>query len=104
MRQKQSEEKMNKKTTKVQEKKAAPVQKSAEDAFPFTKDNYKWMIIGILVSFLGFILMSGGGTDDPTQFAGDTLFSFRRMTLAPIMILAGFAVVLWSIIKTPKEG
>jgi FtsH-binding integral membrane protein len=96
---------MNKQAKKqqVQEKKAAPAPKSAADAFPFTRDNYKWMIIGILISFAGFILMSGGGTDDPTQFAGDTLFSFRRMTLAPIMILAGFAVVLWAIVKTPKE-
>ncbi|MFO7722686.1 MAG: DUF3098 domain-containing protein [Bacteroidales bacterium] len=96
---------MNKQAKKpqVQEKKATPAPKNAADAFPFTSDNYKWMIIGIFVAFVGFILMSGGGTNDPTEFAGDTLFSFRRMTLAPVMVLAGFAVVLWAIIKTPKE-
>jgi len=94
---------MKKNITKPAEKKQPQAPKHGTDEFAFTKDNYKWMIIGIVVAFLGFILMSGGGTDDPTQFAGDTLFSFRRMTLAPIMILAGFSVVLYAIIKKTKE-
>ncbi len=84
-------------------KKTAPSPKNTEDEFPFTRDNYKWMIIGILVSVLGFILMSGGGTDDLTQFAGNTLFSPMRMTIAPILILGGFALVLFAIVKKPKE-
>ena len=88
----------------VSEKKyVQPPVKNTVDEFAFTKDNYKWMIIGIVVAFIGFILMSGGGTDDPTQFAGDTLFSFRRWTLAPIVILIGFCLVLYSIIKRSKE-
>ncbi len=80
-----------------------PTLKNSVDEFAFTRDNYKWMIIGIVVAFLGFILMSGGGTDDPTFFAGDTLFSFMRLTLAPIIILIGFCLVLYSIIKMSKE-
>jgi hypothetical protein len=94
---------MKKNITKPSEKKQPQSSKNTADEFAFTKDNYKWMIIGVAVAFLGFILMSGGGTDDPTQFAGDSLFSFRRMTLAPIMILAGFSVVLFAIIKKTKE-
>lgn len=94
---------MKKNLLKTGEKRQPQATKNAADEFAFTRDNYKWLIIGIVVAFLGFVLMSGGGTDDPTQFAGDSLFSFRRLTLAPILILAGFSVVLYAIIKRTKE-
>lgn len=96
---------MNKAINKkpVQEKKSPAAQKNVSDVFPFTRDNYKWMIIGVLVLTLGFILMSGGGTDDPTEFAGDTLFSPMRMTIAPLLLLGGFGLVLYSIVKKTRE-
>lgn len=76
-------------------------QKLKKSYFVFEKENYKWMIIGMVVVVLGFILMSGGGTDDPTKFNGDELFSHRRITLAPFLVLLGYGIVFYSIIKKP---
>ncbi len=90
-------------TRNVQEKRTNPAGGNVRDEFPFTRENYKWLIIGIVVAFIGFVLMSGGGTNDPTQFDGDSLFSFRRLTLSPLMILVGFGVILYAIILKPKE-
>jgi hypothetical protein len=47
--------------------------------------------------------MSGGGSEDPTVFNYDALFSFRRITLAPFVVLAGFALAIYAIVKKPKE-
>ena len=68
----------------------------------FEKENYRLLIIGAVAVILGFILMSGGGSDDPNVFS-DEVFSFRRLTLAPIVILAGYATVLVAIMKKPKR-
>lgn len=87
----------------VPEKKTGATPKNPSDAFPFTRENYKWLIIGLVISFIGFILMSGGGTTDPNQFDGDSLFSPMRLTVAPILILGGFSVVLYAIMKKPKD-
>lgn len=91
------------KKTAVSEKKPASTAKPVSEGFPFTRENYKWMIIGSVITIIGFFLMSGGGTDDPTQFAGDTLFSPLRLTISPIVILGGMGVVLYSIVKKPKS-
>jgi hypothetical protein len=88
----------------VQEKRSP--KKSAKSAFedlPLSLDDYKWIALGAILVFIGYGLMSGGGTDDPTVFAGDSLFSFRRMTLAPLTILGGMAVILYGIMKKSKE-
>jgi hypothetical protein len=69
--------------------------------FAFTKQNYRLLIIGIVVITLGFLLMIGGGSDDPNVFS-DRIFSFRRMTLAPILILAGYIIEIFAIMKRPK--
>jgi hypothetical protein len=69
-----------------------------EDDFAFGKENYKWLIIGVAIIILGNILMIGGGSDDPAIFNPE-IFGFQRITLAPIVILAGFATVLIAIIK-----
>lgn len=66
--------------------------------FLFEKVNYKFLLIGIGVIVLGFILMSGGGSDDPKVFSED-IFSFRRIRLAPTVVLIGFGVVIYSIFK-----
>lgn len=70
--------------------------------FLFAKKNYQLMIVGLVVIALGFILMSGGGSDDPNVFNPD-IFSFRRIRLAPAIILIGFVIEVFAIIYTPKE-
>lgn len=66
--------------------------------FLFEKSNYKILLIGIAVITLGFILMSGGGSDDPKVFNED-IFSFRRIRLAPTIVLIGFGITIYSIFK-----
>ena len=65
--------------------------------------NYKLMIIGFAVIVLGLILMTGGGTDSPTEFNYE-MFSFRRITLSTIVVLGGFAFVGYAIMSKGKEG
>jgi len=67
------------------------------------KENYKLMIIGFAIIILGFILMTGGKSEDPNVFNEDEIFSFRRITLAPIVVLAGFIFEIWAIMKKPKQ-
>jgi Protein of unknown function (DUF3098) len=66
--------------------------------FLFEKVNYKFLLIGLGIIALGFILMAGGGSDDPKVFNED-IFSFRRIRLAPTVVLTGFGVVIYSIFK-----
>lgn len=68
----------------------------------FTRENYILLLAGVFLIALGFILMIGGGSDDPKVFNPE-IFSFRRITLAPILVLAGFAVEIYAIMKKPKE-
>ena len=63
------------------------------------KKNYIIIISGCLIVVLGFILMSGGGSEDPNLFIEEELFSFRRITLAPFMVMLGYGVVLYGIMK-----
>jgi len=70
--------------------------------FPLGKENYKLLLIGFAIIVLGFILMIGGGSDDPNVFNED-IFSFRRITLAPIIVLFGFMFEIYAIMKKPKE-
>ena len=71
--------------------------------FALTKENYKLIAIGFGVMILGYILMIGGGSDDPNIFREDALFSFQRITLAPILIVGGFLFEIYAIMKRPKE-
>ena len=71
--------------------------------FLFKKVNYKILLIGIAVIALGFILMSGGGSDDPNVFNED-VFSFRRIRLAPTTVLIGFGITIYAIMKNPKKA
>jgi hypothetical protein len=82
---------------------AKAVQVKKEQTFLFDKDNYIWMIAGIALIFIGFMLMSGGKSPDPTKFNYDEIYSFRRITLAPIVVLLGFAIEVYAIMKKPKE-
>jgi len=69
--------------------------------FLFEKVNYKILLIGLGVIALGFILMAGGGSDDPNVFDEDALFSWRRIRLAPTVVLIGFGITIYAIIKNP---
>ena len=74
-----------------------------EVSFLFDRENYILMIAGVALIFIGFMLMSGGKSADPHKFNYDEIYSFRRITLAPIVILLGFAVEVYAIMKKPKE-
>ena len=69
---------------------------------PLGRKNYLFMLIGLGIIILGFILMSGGGSDDPNVF-NEAMFNFRRITLAPILVLAGFGFEIYAIMKKPKN-
>ncbi|HET6227140.1 MAG TPA: DUF3098 domain-containing protein [Bacteroidia bacterium] len=71
--------------------------------FAFGKENYRIVIIGVVLVVIGYLLMIGGGTDNPNEFHEDEIFSFRRITLSPIVILSGFVTVLIGIMKKSKE-
>jgi len=73
-----------------------------EEHVLFTKDNYKWMLIGAVVLTLGFFLMAGGKSPDPNVFNDAEVYSFRRITLAPILIVGGFIIEIYAIIKKQK--
>jgi hypothetical protein len=70
--------------------------------FAFERENYKWMLIGLAVIVLGFILMIGGGSDDPNVF-NPAIFNFQRLTLAPLLILAGYVIEIFAIMKRPRD-
>ena len=68
----------------------------------FTKDNYTWMLIGLAVIAIGMFLMAGGRSEDPNQFNKDEVYSTTRITVAPILILAGLVIEIYAIFKKPK--
>ncbi len=72
----------------------------------FTSDNFKWMLIGLVVMAIGFFLMAGGKSADPNVFNDHEIYSFRRITLAPILIVAGLVIEIYAIMKktTKKAG
>jgi len=69
--------------------------------FPFQKKNYQLLLIGVGIVLLGYALMTGGGSEDPNVF-DPSIFSFRRITLAPIVVLAGYAFIGFAIMHKPK--
>ena len=69
--------------------------------FAFGKRNYKFMIVGIIFIALGFILMSGGGSDDPNIF-NEEIYSFRRIRIAPLIVIIGFAIEIYAILTNPE--
>jgi len=74
----------------------------AKNDFVFGKKNYKFMFIGLACIALGFILMSGGGSDDPNVFNPE-IFNFRRIRLAPAIILIGFGIQIYAILLNPNK-
>jgi hypothetical protein len=68
----------------------------------FSKDNYLWMAIGAVVITIGMFLMAGGASTDPNVFNKDEVYSTTRITIAPILILAGLVIEIYAIFKKPK--
>jgi hypothetical protein len=71
--------------------------------FALGKENYIYLTVGFVIIIIGFLLMVGGGSEDPNVFNGEELFSFRRIVLAPLVVLFGFIFEIWAIMKKPKE-
>ena len=69
----------------------------------FKKDNYMWMIIGAVIIVLGMILMSGGKNENPAVFDKNVVYSTTRITIAPILIVAGLLIEVYAIFKSSKQ-
>ncbi len=70
--------------------------------FIFQKENYKIMVLGLLFISIGFLLMSGGASDDPNIF-NEEIYNFRRIRLAPTLVLIGFGIEVFAILYKPKK-
>ncbi len=70
--------------------------------FMFDKVNYYYMFAGLALILIGFMCMSGGKSADPNVFNKEEIYSFRRITLAPILVIAGFVVEVMAIMRKPK--
>lgn len=85
----------------------SPLNKSNEpkgnQVFLFDRSNYTFMIAGVVLILIGFVLMSGGKSPDPHQFNYDEIYSTRRITIAPLLILIGFAIEVYAIMKKPAD-
>lgn len=69
----------------------------------FNKENYKWMLLGVVVIAIGMLLMSGGKNTDPNVFDKSKVYSTTRITIAPLLILAGLVIEIFAIFRSPKQ-
>ncbi len=74
-----------------------------ETGFAIAKQNYRIILIGIALLVIGYMLMSGGAAENPNEFHYDEVFSFRRITIAPIVCFLGYVAVLYGIMKNPNS-
>jgi hypothetical protein len=79
-------------------------EKTLNPGFAIAKENYIYLIIGFVIIIIGFLLMIGGKSNDPTVFNAKEIFSFRRITLAPVVVIIGFFFEIWAIMKKPKDA
>ena len=70
--------------------------------FPFGRENYILMLTGLGLIFLGFVFMAGGGSDDPAVW-DPSIFSPMRITVAPVLVIAGFVVEVYAVVKKVKD-
>ncbi len=92
---------LKKQIKETADKKAVPVNEK-ELQFAFGRENYRLMLIGLAVLALGFLLMIGGGSSDPDVF-NPSMFNFQRLTLAPLLLIAGFVIEIFAIMKKPRD-
>jgi len=78
------------------------MKKLNKKTFVFEKKNYLAMIIGLAFITIGFILMSGGGSEDPNVFNPE-IYNFRRIKLAPTLVLIGFGIQVYAILLNPSK-
>jgi hypothetical protein len=74
----------------------------SRDGFVFGRKNYKFMFIGLACIAVGYLIMVGGGSDDPNVFNPD-IFSWRRIRLAPTLILIGLGIQVYAILLNPDK-
>jgi hypothetical protein len=77
---------------------------TAEKNNLFGKENYMWMLTGMVVLAIGFFLMAGGKSSDPKVFDPKEVYSTTRITIAPILIITGFIIEIIAIMKKPKNA
>jgi hypothetical protein len=88
-----------------EKKTTTTVKKESAGMVPlFDKTNFTWMLIGAGLMILGYLLMAGGKSADPNVFNADEVYGARRITIAPILILAGFVIEIVAIFRQPKNG
>ena len=100
----------NQPAQKTQAPKAPPAASSAKQPqttkavseFAFGKENYRLLFIGLAFIIVGFLVMIGGGSKDPNVF-NPHIFDFQHITLAPILVLTGYVIEIFAIMKKPKE-
>lgn len=95
----------NKKAILIKKKEnvTAPVKDSTGAGFVFEKDNYRLLLIGIGFIIVGFILMVGGRSDSP-DFFNYEMFNFQRLTLSPILLITGYVIGIFAIMKRPRKS
>ena len=76
--------------------------KSTKKELLFRKHNYQFLLLSIIIIGIGFVLMVGGGSSDPNIFNPE-IFNFRRIRLAPTLVLIGFGIAVYSILTSPKK-
>ncbi|MDX1331626.1 MAG: DUF3098 domain-containing protein [Robiginitalea sp.] len=86
----------------MSKKKKGPAPKKPTQEFIFQRKNYLWMFAGIACIALGYILMAGGGSDDPNVFS-EEIYSFRRIRLAPTLVLIGLGLHVYAILANPGK-
>ena len=74
-----------------------------KEQLAFGKENYILFAAAVAVVIIGYLLMVGGGSDDPNVFSKEELFSVRRITIAPIVVLIGLVLGVYAIMKQPKD-
>ena len=87
---------------KIENQNEKAISENGKNGFALGKKNYIALAIGFAILVIGYALMSGGASTDPNVFNGDEIFSFRRITLAPIVLIIGFAVEIFAIMWRPR--
>ena len=75
----------------------------SHEGFVFAKVNFQLLIASVITIVIGYALMAGGKSDDPNKFS-EEIFNFQRITLAPIIVLAGYAIGIYAILKKSKDA
>ncbi len=88
----------------MSEKKAVTSKRSSASNLQLGKDNFIWMLIGIVIIALGMLLMAGGKSDNPAEFNQNEVYSTTRITIAPLLIIIGLGVEIFAIFKKAKTN